>query len=82
MKNLIIATAIALTSLVAFNAPSQAAPLTGTLAQTVDTQTQVVKVDHRRGWRHHRHWNRRCFVRTERHRHHGRVIIRRVRVCR
>jgi hypothetical protein len=81
MKNLIIATTIALTSLVAFNAPSQAAPFSGTLAQSAETVAQ--NVDYRPGYRHHnRKWNRHCFVRTERHRVHGRIIIKKVRVCR
>ncbi|MGO4451898.1 hypothetical protein AB4Y96_23510 [Phyllobacterium sp. TAF24] len=81
MKNLIIATTIALTSLVAFNAPSQAAPFAATLAG--NTATEVQNVDYRPGYRHNqRKWNRNCFVRTERHRVHGRIVIKKVRVCR
>lgn len=87
MKNLVLATAIALTSLVAFNAPSEAAPLSVPLIQTTGpagtTGSLVQNVDYRPGYRrHHRRWNRHCFVRTERRRVHGRIIIRRVRVCR
>lgn len=81
MKNMIIAATNAVTSLVAFNAPSQAAPFSGTLAQNATSDVQ--NVDYRPGYRHHnRKWNRNCFVRTERHRVHGRIIIKKVRVCR
>jgi len=87
MKSLILATAIALTSLMAFNAPSEAAPLSVPLVQTTSpsgtTGSVVQNVDYRPGYRrHYRRWNRHCFVRTERHRVHGRIIVRKVRVCR
>lgn len=74
MKNLLLATMIALPSMMAFNAPSQAAPSSGTLVQNVD---------YRPGYKHHhRRPNRDCVVRTEKQRVNGRIVLRKVRVCR
>jgi hypothetical protein len=63
MKNLVIASAIALTSLVTFSMPSEA-------------RTVIVKQE-----RHMMPRHRDCVVRKVTQRVHGRVVIRKTRVC-
>jgi hypothetical protein len=71
MKNLLIAAAIAVTSVVSF-APAS-------FADTVTVTTHERPMH--RGW--HRHPPRRhCWVKTVKVREHGRVIVRKTRVCR
>jgi len=73
MKNLILAAAMALTSLV---------PL-ASVAEAASMHTTVEVVDHRPGHRAERPRHRRdCYTKTVKHREHGRVVVRKTRVCR
>lgn len=69
MKNLILAAAIAVTSIVSFAPASYA-------------DTIIVRHDRpvHRGWHHPP--RRHCFVKTVKIRDHGRWVVRKTRVCR
>lgn len=74
MKKLLLAATIAVSSILPFAAPSEAA---GVTVRTVE------RVDHRGG--HHarpRHHRKDCFVKKVRTKHHGRTVVRTTRVCR
>ncbi len=70
MKNLIIAAAIAVTSVVSF------APASYADTVTVTTHERPMH----RGWHHAP--RRHCTVKTTKFRHHGRLVVRKTRVCR
>lgn len=78
MKNLILAAAMALTSLV---------PL-ASVAEAQSMQTTVQVIDHRPGHRAERpraerpRHRRDCYTKTVKHREHGRTVVRKTRVCR
>ncbi|MBZ5760070.1 MULTISPECIES: hypothetical protein [Rhizobium] len=71
MRNLIIAAAIAVTSIVSF-APAS-------YADTVTTVTTRERPMHR-GWHHPP--RRHCYVKVTKVRHHGQLVVRKTRVCR
>ncbi|MGF9565582.1 hypothetical protein [Neorhizobium sp. JUb45] len=74
MKNVLLAAAIAVSSILPFAASSEAASVT---VRTVE------RVDHRGG--HHarpRHHREKCVVKKVRTQHHGRTVVRTTRVCR
>ena len=75
MKKILLAAAITITSLAGLSAPSLA-------ASTTVVVKRVERVDHHRPmarpmYRHHD-----CYVITVKHRDHGRVVVRKTRVCR
>ncbi|MGH6860176.1 MAG: hypothetical protein ACRECY_07970 [Phyllobacterium sp.] len=72
MKNILLATAIALSSVVAFSGASQAA----------STVTTIRKVEHHRPMMHNRHRHQDCYVKKTKHRSHGRVVVEKTRICR
>lgn len=80
MKNLILAAAMALTSLVPLASVAEAAP----------RELSVQVVDHRPGYRSERPGHRAerprhrrdCYTKTVKHREHGRTVVRKTRVCR
>ena len=72
MKNIMLASAIALSSLLAVSAPSLAA----------NTTVIVQRVDHHRPVARSAYRHRDCFVKTEQHRFHGKIVVRKTRVCR
>lgn len=77
MKNLILAAAMALTSLVPLASVAEAAP------REMSVQVIDHRSDHRPGPRAERQRHRRdCYTKTVKHREHGRVVIRKTRVCR
>lgn len=93
MKNIILAVAIGLSSLVGLSAPSQAA---SPMVVDIQSNSMVTEVqyrhdrrhdrrydrrDHRRDHRYDRRHNRNCFMRATKHRYHGRIVVRRERVC-
>jgi len=70
MKNLIIAAAIAVTSVVSF-APAS-------YAETVTVTTHERPMH--RGWHHPP--RRHCTVKVTKVRHHGQLVVRKTRICR
>lgn len=70
MKSYIIAAAIAVTSIVSF------APASYADTVTVTTRDRPIH----RGWHHPP--RRHCYVKTVKVREHGRVIVRKTRICR
>lgn len=72
MKKLFLAAAIAFTSLAGMTAPSFAA----------STTVVVKRVDHHRPMARSMHRHRDCYVKTTKHRSHGKVVVRKTRVCR
>ena len=73
MKNLIMASVIALASTLPFAAPSSAASVTVTTVDRVNHRS-----DHRVMHRHRPH----CIVKKVKVRSHGRVVIKTTKVCR
>ena len=74
MRNLLLAAAIAVSSILPFATASEAASVT---VRTVE------RVDHRHG--HHmrpRHHREKCVVKKVRTHHHGRTVVRTTRACR
>jgi hypothetical protein len=69
MRNIIVATALALTSVFAY-APSSFA----------DSVTVTTKHTDNRNWHGHHHRN--CYTKTVKSYHHGRVVVTKKRVCR
>ncbi len=78
MKNLILSSVLAVSSLFAVAAPSYADTVTVTT-----TQRSMDRPMHRDEYRprHHR-VARDCFVKKVRTHHHGRVVVKETRVCR
>ncbi|KXG86260.1 hypothetical protein [Agrobacterium bohemicum] len=77
MKTLLISSLIAVSSVFTFAAPSFAQGVTVTTTERVIRQP--VREEYRP--RHHRA-PRDCFVKKVRTQHHGRVVIKKTRVCR
>ena len=81
MKNLLLAAAIAVSSILPFASASEAASVTVRTVERVDH-----RVDHRHGHRDRhvrpRHHRERCVVKKVRTHHHGRTVVRTTRVCR
>ena len=87
MKNLILAAVVAVTSVISFAPPMQAASITvqtDSGRRVVAPQGRIIirDRDHRRDRRHmRRDRQRECHTEIKRYRNHGRVITKRVRVC-
>ncbi len=85
MKNLLLAAAIAVSSILPFATPSEAASVTVRTVERVDHRGGH-RVDHRHGHRERhmrpRHHRERCVVKKVRTHHHGRTVVRTTRVCR
>jgi hypothetical protein len=72
MKNIILASAIAFSSLVAVSAPSFAASTT-VVVKRVENDRPVTRSTYRHGD---------CYVKTVKYRSHGKVVVRKTKVCR
>jgi len=72
MKNLLIASALALTSVLPFTSQTQAASVTVTTTERAAPRHHVRE-------RHHR---QHCTVKKVETRHHGKVVVKTTRVCR
>jgi hypothetical protein len=72
MKKIFLVAAIALTSLAGWSAPSLAA----------NTTVVMKRVDHHRPMARSMHRHRDCYVKTVKHRAHGKVVVRKSRICR
>ncbi|TNM65234.1 hypothetical protein [Aliirhizobium smilacinae] len=72
MKNLLIASALAVASILPFTSQSQAASVTVTTTERTAPRHHVRERDHRSH----------CTVKKVKTRHHGKVVIETTRVCR
>jgi len=81
LKSIFLAAAIAVTSVSAYTPPVSAASVTVTTDGRVIYRDRDRHHHRKRGW-HKRHHHRDCYVKKTKYRHHGRVIVKKVRVCR
>lgn len=78
MKKLVVSAVLAAASFFSVTAASYAETVTVTTSQRV--MREHVREEYRP--RHYRHAPRDCFVKKERIRRHGEIIVRKTRVCR
>ncbi|MBD8686677.1 MULTISPECIES: hypothetical protein [unclassified Rhizobium] len=78
MKTLIISSLIAVSSIFTFVTPSYAETV------TVTTTERVIRKPVREEYRprHHQRASRDCFVKKVRTNYHGRVVVKKTRICR